>query len=237
VTIPSGKKVMPGKFVQNQGQVLAKTEDVAVGDRAFMHGVIEVNVEFAAGYAALQAENPSLVRGINVNPQTTFNDRGLPKFQGVPTRDPAFRNRIIGGVEIADSKAALSRKMGDAVSMRGDEGEPFRVGTVTSIGHTHTLHALEHTGMSLGANGRYGTHSLVHGGGASGVSTVTGTNFTLRGLSVFFRSTAGDNVTIGRLSLVDGATLASGSTVADCTVIVGATTSPVEWCPLPMPKP
>src|SRR5579863_9873098 len=66
VTIPSGKKVKAGMNVADEREV----KDVTDGDRAFMHDVVEVNVAFAEGYAALAAENPVNVRGINYNPNT-----------------------------------------------------------------------------------------------------------------------------------------------------------------------
>jgi carbonic anhydrase/acetyltransferase-like protein (isoleucine patch superfamily) len=249
IRIPSGCKVMPGKYITSQAQVGVppacnppKTEPVTAADRAFMVGVIEVNVEFAVGYTELQAEDPTNVLGINFNPETSFNDRDLPSFQSVPTRDPAFRNRIIGDVRLSDSKNALSRKMGNKISLRADEGDPLIVGTVRSVSggkgmaDRHILHALEHTQITLGNNGRYGFHSLVHGGPADFNPTSTGANFTLGDLAVFFRSQAGNNVTVGTKSLVQQANLPSGTTIPQCTVRVGTTTSAVEWCNVQFPS-
>jgi carbonic anhydrase/acetyltransferase-like protein (isoleucine patch superfamily) len=102
VHVPSGRKVLSGKNIVRQADVMAKTEPVTEADRAFMAGVVEVNVAFAHGYAQLQAESPSNVRGINYDPGgTSFNPvRDLPALGGVPTRDPASRSRIIGEVRL-----------------------------------------------------------------------------------------------------------------------------------------
>ena len=254
ITIPSGCMVLPGQYITSQEQVGAppacntpNTAPVTAADRAFMAGVIEVNTEFAVAYSELEAEDPSNVRGINFNPETTFNDRDLPTFAGVPTRDPSFRNRIIGDVRLADTKAAASAKMGNKISLRADEGDPFRVGIIRrtagdddaarGMADRHTQHALESTQIVLGNKGKYGFHSLVHGGPADYNPTQTGRNFTLGELAVFFRSRAGDNVTVGEKSLVQQAKLASGTTIPPCTVRVGAATSPVEWCDVPFPLP
>ena len=238
VTIPSGRKVLPGKYVRTQAEVASETEPVTAADRAFMGGVVEVNSEFAIGYTELEEESRSNVRGINYNPQTTFNDRGLPSFAGAPTRDPRFRNRIIGGVQLADTKEAASKRMDDRIAIRGDEGEPLVVGRIARIEANHTVHALEHAEVLLGDGGRYGFHSVVHGGGPRGPeSTRAGDDFRLGDLAVFFRSQAGDNVRIGDRSLVQGAVLASGTRVPRCTVIVGAATYPLEWCNVPFPLP
>ena len=238
VTIPAGLKVLPGKFVRNQGEVATDTAPLTAADRAFMNGVIEVNTEFAVSYTELEAEDPTNVCGVNFNPQTTFNDRDLPTFRGVPTRDPAFRNRIIGDVRLADSKAALSGKTGNNIALRGDEGDPFVLGVVNSMGSRHILHALENTTVTLGRNGRYGVHSVVHGGGPLGEqSTQTGANFRLGDYAAFFRGVAGDNVTVGGKSLVQGTALASGTTIPPCTVVVDNVTYPLEWCNVSFPGP
>jgi hypothetical protein len=162
--------VLPGQYITSQEQVGAppvcntpNTAPVTAADRAFMAGVIEVNTEFAVAYTELEAENPSNVRGINFNPETTFNDRDLPSFAGVPTRNPSFRNRIIGDVRLADTNAAASAKMGNKISLRADEGNPFRVGTIRrtigdddaalGMADRHTQHALESTQIKPGNNG------------------------------------------------------------------------------------
>jgi carbonic anhydrase/acetyltransferase-like protein (isoleucine patch superfamily) len=229
VHIPSGRKVVSGRNVTRQLDVMAKTEPVTEADRLFMGGVVEVNVAFAHGYAQLEAENPSNVRGINVDPGgTAFNPvRNLPTLGGVPTRDPASRSRIIGDVRLADrlsaSRAALS-------SLRADEGESFTVGTIDFMGSNSTFHALEHTDVALGPNGFYGTRSLVHGGPALGGTTRSGAGLRLGSQAVLFQSQVGSGVTIGDRSLVQASTLASGAVVPARTVVVGgAVAGAVEW--------
>ena len=229
VRIPSGRKVSSGRNITSQQDVTAKTEPVTEADRAFMAGVVEVNVAFAHGYAQLQAENPSNVRGINYDPGgTPFNPlRNLPALGGVPTRDPSARSRIIGDVRLPDrvsaSRAALS-------SLRSDEGEPFVVGGIDFMGSNSTLHALEHTGMALGPNGFYGTRSLVHGGPAFDATTRSGAGLRLGSHSVLFQSHVGNRVTIGDRSLVQGSNLPDGAVIPARTVVVGgAVAGVVEW--------
>jgi carbonic anhydrase/acetyltransferase-like protein (isoleucine patch superfamily) len=230
VTIPSGRKVLSGKNVVSQAQVTTKTAPVTEADRLFMHGVIEVNVSFAKGYSALAAENPSNVRGINYDPGgTPFNPiRNLPTLAGVPTRDPAAFNRIIGDVRLADN-ATMARRIVYS-SLRADEGEPFEVGTVDSMGTNVTFHALEHSHLHLGDHGRYGTGAIVHGGPAFAATTESGNGLTLGRSAVLFQSHVGDRVTIGNRSLVQASDLPAGTVVPDNTVIVdGAFAGTVEW--------
>jgi carbonic anhydrase/acetyltransferase-like protein (isoleucine patch superfamily) len=229
VHIPSGRKVSSGRNITTQQDVMAKTEPVTEADRMFMAGVVEVNVAFAHGYAQLQAEDPSNVRGINYDPGgTPFNPvRNLPTLGGAPTRDPSARSRIIGDVRLPDrvsaSRAALS-------SLRADEGEPFVVGGIDFMGSYSTFHALEHTGMALGPNGFYGTHSLVHGGPAFDATTRSGAGLRLGSYAVLFQSHVGNGVTIGDRSLVQASNLPDGAVVPARTVVVGgAVTGAVEW--------
>jgi len=234
VIIPSGRKVLPGKNVKSQAEVAAKTDKVVVGDQAFMNNVIAVNVAFAEQYTVLAEEDEENVFGINYDPgNTIFNpNRDLPTLAGVPTRDPGFRNRIIGDIQLSDDEQTLNKVMKSQISLRADEGEPFVVGHITSMKDRVTFHALEHSHMELGANGIYGTGSLVHGGSSGFDPTSTGTNFNLRSRAVFFSSRAGNDVTIGCKSLIQETDLPSGTTIPSRRVIIGGVDmGAVEWGP------
>ena len=204
VTIPSGRSVLPGKNVATNAEVAAKTVLVTEVDHAFMHGVVEVNVAFARQYTKLAEDNPSNVFGINYDPgNTAFNPaRDLPTLAGKRTRNPGFRNRIIGDVRLVDDQHMLDQVLRSRISLRADEGEPFVVGTIAIMNDQTTFHGLEHSHLQLGARGRYGAHSLVHGGSNPEDPTTTGSNFTLGDHAVFFRSRAGSNCRIGTKSLV-----------------------------------
>ena len=232
VVIPSGRKVKPGKNVKSQAEVAAKTDMVVAGDRAFMTSVIEVNVAFAEQYTVLAEEDEENVFGINYDPgNTIFNpNRDLPTLAGVPTRDPGFRNRIIGDIQLSDDEKTLNKVMKSQISLRADEGEPFIVGHITSMKDRVTFHALEHRHMELGANGIYGTGSIVHGGPANFDPTTTGTNFNLRSRAVFFRSSAGNDVTVGCKSFIEATHLPSGTNIPGRRVIIGGVDmGTVEW--------
>jgi carbonic anhydrase/acetyltransferase-like protein (isoleucine patch superfamily) len=242
VTIPSGCKVLPGKNITSQAQVGVPpacnppfTGPVVEADQAFMASVIEVNVCFAEKYTELAAVDPDNVRGINVNPDCPFNPGNqLPAIRNVPTREPEFRNRIVGDVRTQDSLPRLNKVMGNKISLRADEGFPFEVGSIRDMGDRTTFHALEHTHLHLGNRGRYGFHSLVHGGPADFDPTETGHHFSLGKEAVFFSSQAGVQVTVGCRSLVQQSTLADGTRVPDFTVMIGnVVIGTVEWgsCP------
>lgn len=84
--------------------------------------------------------------------------------------------------------------------------------------------------MELGANGIYGTGSVVHGGAADFDPTTTGTNFNLRSHAVFFRSSAGNDVTVGCKSFIEATHLPSGTNIPSRRVIIGGVDmGTVEW--------
>jgi carbonic anhydrase/acetyltransferase-like protein (isoleucine patch superfamily) len=231
VTIPSGRAVLPGKEVLSNAEVAAETVALTEANREFMQGVIKVNVEFAKGYTALAHESKNNVRGINLDPgETDFNPkRDLPRFAGRAAAVPGHRNRVIGDVRFADNLGRFTARSGRDVAVRADEGEPFTIGSIKTMGSRMTVHALEHTQVALGKNGSYGVHSVVHGGPADRNPTATGANFKLGSYGVFFRSAAGDDVTVGCRSLVQQANLPAGAVVPDKTIMIEATSYPVEW--------
>jgi carbonic anhydrase/acetyltransferase-like protein (isoleucine patch superfamily) len=233
VTIPSGRKTVAGKNIESQSEVEAETQPVTDADREFMSGVVHVNEAFELNYTVLAEERASNVLGINYDPgNSDFNpERDLPTLAGEPTRDPSFRNRVIGDVRVDDRKRRLSNNMGSRVAIRADEGEPFTIGNVLCMGNRVTFHALEHTSISVGDEGCYGYRSIVHGGPTDvGDTTIAGDGFTLGSYSVFFRSIAGDDVTVGYRSLVQQSDLPHGTVVPARTIMIGGVvTGTVEW--------
>lgn len=245
ITIRHGRVVLSGKDIRTQEQAdnpaLGKVIPITGALRAFMGGVLHVNETFAREYSRLYYENPSYVKGINYDPgNSDFNPaRNLPTIAGVPTRNPGYRNRIIGDVHLADSKPKLhdDEVIGDRISLRTDEGEPFHVGHITRMGNRTTFHALEHTGIETHDHVKYGFRSLVHGGASDATAgnvynnTVVGENNKIGDYAVFFRSVSGADVKVGCGSVIDGATLAPGTLVPPLTVVMGTMTYPVEWNP------
>jgi carbonic anhydrase/acetyltransferase-like protein (isoleucine patch superfamily) len=231
VTIPSGYRVLPGKNVTSNAEVAAKTARVTSDDREFMHGVVEVNVAFARQYTALAAQAPGNVQGINLNPATSFNPQSeLPMLRGRRVKDPAFKDRIIGDLHMVDGVDQLRKVMAARTSLRADEGESFDVGEIVEMKDHVTFHALEHTHIRLGRNGRYGRASIVHGGPTPFDDyTITGDNIELGDLSVFFRARIGDNSRIGYKCLVQECDLPANTVIPDRTVRIKTETSRVEW--------
>ena len=233
IRIPSGRKVPSGFNITSQDQVAVRTVALVAADHDFMEGVIHVNSAFADQYARLRVEDVSHTTGINYDAgNSDFNPfRELPTLNGVRTREPKFRNRIIGDVRMADSVEALDKAMGDHDSLRADEGEPFEVGTIAKMGNEVTFHALEHTHVRAGNGVVYGHHVVVHGG-PTPFDDVTeiGDGTVLGNESVFFRSRVGKNSYIGPRALLQQSDQPAGTIIPDLWIVVeNKLVNRVEW--------
>ena len=236
IRIPSGRKVLPGKLIDSQDEVATKTAVVTEADRAFMDGVVHVNVELAKGYTDLEHEDHGHVEGINYDPDTEFNPgRQLPTFAGLPTHDPAYEDaRVIGDVRLAQTKSGFSARSGVGNSLRADEGTPFTLGTIRDMKDGVTFHALEHTHIATGNRNTFGVHSIVHGGpadyGSHTDTTISGDDVEVKDRAVLFNSRVGDGTVIGARSLVQASDLPAGTVVPDRTIIIdGVEFGGVEW--------
>jgi carbonic anhydrase/acetyltransferase-like protein (isoleucine patch superfamily) len=233
VRIPSGRKVPSGFNITSQDQVMTRTMALVAGDRDFMQGVIHVNASFADAYAKMHAEDSSNSRGINYDAgNSDFNPfRELPTLNGVRTRDPNFRNRIIGDVRMADTKETLDRVMGNHDAIRADEGDPFEVGTIAKMGDEVTFHALEHTHVRAGNGVVYGHRVVVHGGPTpwNGVTEI-GDGSVLGDGAVFFRSRLGKHSYVGPRALLQQSDQPAGTVIPDLWIVVeNKFVNRVEW--------
>jgi carbonic anhydrase/acetyltransferase-like protein (isoleucine patch superfamily) len=249
VRLRSGMMVLPGKNVRTQAQAddpaLGKVRPVTEADRLFNEAVVHVNVGLAREYTRLFREDPTAVRGLNLDPGgNDFNrTRDAPSVAsdlctGPPVRRPGFRNRVIGEVCFADTMRELRATMGRRDSIRADEGGPFGVGEIAEMGDGVIFHALEHSDLRVGDRVRYGDRVVVHGGGRPAVDpttgaaapTVIGNDVRLGNDAVVFRSLVRNRVRIGARSAVVGSELAVGQRVPPRTVYANDEVfGPVEW--------
>ncbi|MEI2583609.1 acetyltransferase [Scytonema sp. PRP1] len=241
VTLPAGKVVLPGKNVttnlEASSGTLGKVANLTQADVALMEGIIEVNEAFAKGYTDLARADLTNVQGINYAPVTFFNPGGLPQRGGSVTRDPNFRNRIIGNIVLQDSLPQLDNKIGNRISLRADEGQPFNVGQIAGMANDVVFHALETTSLTLGNGIGYGPRALVHGGRqvvngvANGPETSVGDAVGLAPNSVIFRSVIGARSAVGQRSAVFNSTVAPRTEIRSRTIYAdnGSLILPVEW--------
>lgn len=245
VRLKSGFFVLPGKNVTTQAEAedpaLGKVRLISEADFSFNEAVLEVNKAFAREYTRLAQEDLSNVQGINYDPgNTTFNSsRDLPKLAGASTRDPNFRNRIIGDVNLADSRSRIDTVMGNRISLRADEGHPFTIGSLNIMQDDVIFHALEEDKITIGKDVVFGAGAIVHGGAQrfenpSGrsfeVETFIGNKVTLKNQSLVFRSIVGNGSTIGVKSAVINSALRPNTVIADRVIYLNnAVFSNVEW--------
>lgn len=244
VVLKSGYLVLPGKNVTTQEEAEDTTSEnrkvrlITELDVEFNKAVLEVNVGLAREYSRMAAENLSNVFGINLDPGGNVFDpqRDGPKLAGLTTIDPSFRNRIIGDVSMRDTREILDKVMGSRISIRADEGGPFIVRRISSMGDNCIFHALENNDLVVDNNITYGERVIVHGGGRIIVAgdpedpTVISNNVTLKNQAVVFRSFIGRNSVVGEKSAVVGSELRPGQVIPDRVIFLNNEIfGTVEW--------
>ena len=240
VRLRSGRATVPGANITTQAQADAqigspgaKVTCVTQANVEFAEAVIEANEEFAKGYSEIARRSINNVKGISIDPNTEFSEgEQKPRFSstgpstGQEVTDPTFRNRIIGQIFLQDSKDGLSSKMGNRVSLRADEGKDILVGPVRSMANNVIFHALEKSkdprfsteNFTIGNNVTYGDSALVHGGLAIGSD----------GKESFPGTSVGNDVTLGRNSVVFRATIAPAKSIGEKSAVINSPLLPTD---------
>ncbi len=231
MTIPAGFQVKPGQLVQNAADLNDTTKVAALTPslEEFEVAVFVVNQNFALGYTSLYDISPNSVRGIGFDPSDMSDPTNpgsvVPIIGGVQKPVPGFKDRLDGRLIIANNTVAqLNRIFSNSVAMRGDEGHPISIVSFLSVASQSTFHSLDGTSVSVGEHAQIGAHCVVHGGKntvTGNTLTQIGNNCTLGDYSVIYRSTIGDNVTVGKKCYIDSTTLPSNTVVPDRTILVG----------------
>jgi carbon dioxide concentrating mechanism protein CcmM len=211
VRIPRDRIVPVGAVITTQAQADAlelKTE----ANAEFQREVLEVNREFAEGYAELyEDEGFEAVTDVSAAPRTEFNEGAEPTIgQGL---DKAPFARIVGDVRLGD-RVAVGRR----TSIRADEGAPIVIGDDAVIEERVTFHALRGTDIRIGRGLDTDDNVVFHG------PLSVGDDLTIADDAVLFRAEVGDGVTIGDGALVIGPAdaplrLRSGATVPAGAII------------------
>jgi len=178
----------------------------------FQREVLEVNEEFAEGYAELyHRDGHAAVTGISRSPRTSFNPGVRPTIGTGLSREPFAR--IVGDVRLG-ADATVGRR----TSIRADEGAPIIIGANAEIEDRVTFHALSGTSIVIGDRLDTDDNVVFHG------PLQVGDGLTIADDAILFRATVGNGVTVGDSAIVAGPAddpieLADGTTVPPNTVI------------------
>ena len=191
VRIPRDRIVGVGQRVTTQ-TVADALPRKAEAQADFQREVLEVNEEFAEGYAELyHDEGYAAVTGISRSPRTSFN-RGLrPTIGAGLTREPFAR--IVGDVRLGPN-AAVGRR----TSIRADEGAPIAIGANAEIEDRVTFHALSGTSIVIGDRLNTDDNVVFHG------PLTVGDDLTIDDDAILFRAIVGNGVTIGDSAIIAG---------------------------------
>ena len=191
VRIPRDRIVGIGQRVTTQ-QAADALPRKADAHTDFQREVLEVNEEFAEGYAELYRNaGHAAVTGISRSPRTPFN-RGLrPTIASGLAREPFAR--IVGDVRLGRD-ATVGRR----TSIRADEGAPIIIGADAEIEDRVTFHALSATSMTIGDRLDTDDNVVFHG------PLTVGDDLTIDDDAILFRAIVGNGVTIGDSAIVAG---------------------------------
>ncbi len=211
VRIPKNRIVGIGQRVTTQAAANAlPLKQEAQAD--FQREVLEVNEEFASGYARLYRRGGyDAVVGISRSPRTPFNPGLRPTIAAGLSREPFAR--IAGDVRLGRN-ATVGRR----TSIRADEGAPIIIGDDAGIEDRVTFHALSGTSISIGARLNTDDNVVFHG------PLQVGDDLTIADDAILFRANVGNRVTIGDQAIVAGPAedpieLPDGATVPPHAVI------------------
>ncbi|HEY9627699.1 MAG TPA: hypothetical protein V6C84_10385 [Coleofasciculaceae cyanobacterium] len=201
VTIGKDKLVPIGAVITTQAAADAlplKTEALA----DFQNDVLEVNEEFADDYSALyKSEGYHAVTGISPAPATSWNAIPVNPQLGENVELDEFV-RVVGDVRLGRNSS-----IGQRTSIRADEGSPIVIGENAHIEDRVTFHALKGTNIRIGNGLRTSDNVVFHG------PLQVGDGLTIEDNAILFRSTVGNNVSIGTGAIVVGVNLRDGAQV------------------------
>ncbi|MFQ4138090.1 carbonate dehydratase [Nodosilinea sp. PGN35] len=201
VRIKRDRIVPIGAIITTQAEADAlplKTE----ANTEFQNEVLEVNEEFAEHYPELyESEGFAAVSGVSAAPTTSWNPTPVFPTLGDGVRLAEFV-RIIGDVRLGSNST-----VGERTSIRADEGAPIVIGDNAAIEDRVTFHALKGTSITIGSDLNTSDNIVFHG------PLEVGNGLTIEDDAILFRSTVGDNVTIGSRAIVVGVTLTDGTVV------------------------
>jgi carbonic anhydrase/acetyltransferase-like protein (isoleucine patch superfamily) len=236
-------QVLPGKDVTTQAEAddpsLGKVTPLTEADIEGTELSIDANTGFAREYSRLYRTHRPLVRGISPDPGGTPYSGALSipvtsaesgSCAGTPTIRPGFDARIIGSVCLEDSVSRLQRVVGAGVSLRADEGTdtPYVVGRIGDMQDGVVFHDVPEAGITTGDRVVYGEDSTVHSGPRR--PAVLGDDVVLGRGSVVFGSSIGSRARVGDRSLVGFTDLAPGAVVPDRAIVFGGNQfGTVEW--------
>lgn len=203
VRVPRDRLVPSGAVITTQAQANALPRK-AEAQAEFQRDVLEVNAEFAEGYAEqYQAQGYAGVTGVSAAPKTSWNPTPVPPTLGRGVRMEEFA-RIVGDVRLGEGSV-----VGRRTSIRADEGAPIVIGRNAEMEDQVTFHALKGTSIRIGDNLDSDDNIVFHGPLEMGRDVTVGDD------AVVFRSKVGNKVTIGAGALVIDVTLPDGTVVPE----------------------
>ena len=146
----------------------------------------------------------------------------------VKMADPFFRARVIGNVFFAEPSRVLAHHLGRGNSIRADEGQPFKIGSVAQTGARVSIHAPISGTITIGLNFTAGDNARILASPTA--DTKLGNGVNVGSGAVINSSTIGNGSVIGPRSYISTSTLPPGTVIPPGTILVGnKVVGTIQW--------
>jgi carbonic anhydrase/acetyltransferase-like protein (isoleucine patch superfamily) len=129
-----------------------------------------------------------------------------------------FPARVIGQVIFGQTPSQVVNAIGRRNSIRADEGQPIRIGSIASTGTAVTINSPLGGTLTIGHNFVAGSNAVILSG--TGTNAVIGDNVAIGAGAVVVQSSIGTGATIGAGAYVAQSKIAAGKTVAPGSIII-----------------
>lgn len=235
---------------------LGKVVKVTPAELTIIKNELSNSAELAAGYTTLYQGNSATGANPGADSKTVFNgnlttvegasaEPGSPTVSFEPTKNlvpqfpgpkgnllPSalfnFKGRIVGWVVINQQPVEAQALMGLRNSIRGDEGQPIKIGSIGHTGAGVTIAAAVDFKVTIGENFQAGDGAVILGGHTR--SATLGNNVSVGSGAVVVGSTIGNGATIGSRAYVFDSTIpAGGSVPAGAIMIDNKIVGTIQW--------
>jgi carbonic anhydrase/acetyltransferase-like protein (isoleucine patch superfamily) len=143
---------------------------------------------------------------------------------------PQFRARVIGEVDFNQRAFQVAHALGRRNSIRADEGQPFKIGSIAQTGNSVTI--TSPNGGATTSNGVTTTTGQIVIGdnfsaedgavilGGTGATSTFGNDVTIGAGAVVQQSSLGNGTIVGPLAYVSNSTLPAGSVVPAGEILI-----------------
>jgi len=191
-------------------------------------GINNGNLATVEGSSAEPGPGTAMAPLVKFEPSAAIPSYLTTAGKVVKMADPNFRARVIGNVFFGEPSRVLAHHLGRGNSIRADEGQPFKIASITRTGSNASIHAPISGTITIGQRFTAGDGVRVLASPAA--NTIVGSDVNVGAGAVLNGSTVGNGSTIGARSYIATSTLPPGTVVPPGTILIGnKVVGSIQW--------